>query len=77
MDLVVKPAGHLSWAATVDNTLICTSRTPLLSAARKLLQLGVPPQTELRMFEEHSHIVAVTTTVGRAARLTLEEWQHS
>jgi hypothetical protein len=73
MDVTVKPVGHLTWSAYVDNNLLCTSRTPLLSAARKLLQLGVPPQTELRMLHDGNSVVAMTTTVGQAAKLTVEE----
>lgn len=59
--------------AKVAGREVVTSRTPLLSAARALLAEGVPPETVLLMKHEGSDVVAMRTTVGAAAKLTVAE----
>jgi hypothetical protein len=48
------------------------ARTPFLSMARKLLEEGVPPETAYGMRHE-SEPISLTTTVGAAAQLSVEE----
>ena len=53
--------------------LLSSSRQPLLDAARVLLAQGIPPETPLAMQHKGSAIIAMTSTVGEAAKLTVEE----
>jgi hypothetical protein len=73
MEIIVAETGSARFAAWLNGELLCQSRTPLLSAARELLGRGVPASTELAMRHAGSSIVAMRTTVGAAARLTVEE----
>jgi hypothetical protein len=71
--LVVSEVSPGRFVAHVDRDLVCESRTPLLSGARVLLERGVPPETGLVMRHAESLAVAMRTTVGVAAALTVEE----
>lgn len=73
MRVIIEPASSATWHMTVDNEHLGVSRTPLLSAARKLLARGIEPATELEMLRRGSETVAMRTTVGVAARLTVKE----
>src|SRR6516165_7350665 len=53
--------------------LLSSSRQPLLAAARVLLAQGIPPETPLAMQHKGSATIAMTSTVGEAAKLTVEE----
>ena len=53
--------------------LLSSSRQPLLDAARVLLAQGIPPETPLAMQHKGSATIAMTSTVGEAAKLTVEE----
>jgi len=52
--------------------LLSSSRQPLLDAARDLAQ-GILPETPLAMQHKGSATIAMTSTVGEAAKLTVEE----
>lgn len=69
----VSPAAHGRFSASVGSEIVCTSRTPLLSAARRLLDRGLPPDTPLAMRYAGSATIAMHTTIGLAAGLTVEE----
>jgi DNA-binding Lrp family transcriptional regulator len=49
------------------------SRTPLLSAVRELQRRGVRDSAEIGVRHAGSTVIAMTTTVGAAARLAVEE----
>ena len=53
--------------------LLSSSRQPLLDAARVLLAQGIPPDTPLAMQHKGSATIAMTSTVGEAAKLTVKE----
>lgn len=61
------------WRATWLGHELACSRTPLLSAARELQRRGVRDTAEIGMRHAGSTIIAMRTTVGAAARLTVEE----
>jgi hypothetical protein len=52
---------------------LCRSWTPLLAGARVLLADGVAPNTVLHMRHTGSDMVALSSTVGAAAGLTVHE----
>jgi hypothetical protein len=53
--------------------LLSSSRQPLLDAARVLPAQGIPPETPLAMQHKGSATIAMTSTVGEAAELTVKE----
>ena len=53
--------------------LLSSSRQPLLDAARVLLAEGIPPETPIAMQHKGSATIAMTSTVGAAAKLTVKE----
>ena len=53
--------------------LLSSSRQPLLDAARVLLAEGIPPETPIAMQHKGSATIAMTSTVGEAAKLTVKE----
>jgi hypothetical protein len=59
--------------ARVGERLLCVSRQPLLDAARLLIREGHDPATRLVMKHAGSTTTAMTTTVGIAARFTVED----
>jgi hypothetical protein len=59
--------------ARIGDRLICTSRQPLLAAARVLVGEGVDPSAVLEMKRPGSSHVALRAPVGVAARLTVDE----
>lgn len=74
--IISPPLRGNRWRATwLGNELAC-SRTPLLSAARKLQRRGVRDDAVLAMRHAGSDVVAMRTTVGAAARLTVVERDH-
>jgi hypothetical protein len=59
--------------ARLDGTLLTTSRTPLLDAARRLRQLGCSPYDTIEMRYIGSDTVALSALIGTAAGLTVAE----
>jgi hypothetical protein len=56
-----------------DGRLLGRSRTPLLDGTRALLAAGYPPNTILVMKHAASDDVALTSIIGAAARLTVND----
>jgi hypothetical protein len=73
LGLVPIPATPGRYAAMLDGREMCRSRQPLLDVARLLLVLGEPPETVLTTRHQGSGIVAQRSTVGEAAKWTIEE----
>lgn len=61
------------FAAHMDERTLAVSRTPLFSAARVLIDEGHSPDDEICMQHIDSATVSIKTTVGVAARLSVEE----
>jgi len=59
--------------AAVGRTLVTSSTTALLDAARVLAAEGVPAHTRLAMRHAGADHDALTSTVGAAARLRVQE----
>jgi hypothetical protein len=57
----------------VGDRLLCRARTPFFTAARKLLAEGHPDDTRLVMRHEGSSMTALSSTLRRAASLTVLE----
>lgn len=73
MNINVSTAGRGHYHAHLDGRHLCTSKTAFFDAARLLKAEGVLPQESLTMTREGSNVVCLTSTVGEAARLTVEE----
>ena len=58
------------------STWLCTSRSPLLDAARVLIGLGHPPQTILKARHRGAANVSLRARLGLAAVLIVEESAH-
>jgi hypothetical protein len=73
-DILVTPQGRGRYMARLGERVICVStRQPLLDAARVLLAEGVAPEARIAMRHEGSPHVALSSTVGKAAKLTVVE----
>jgi hypothetical protein len=73
LHIVVRPVGRGRYAALLDGQEICRSETPFFSAARQLLSQGYAPSRLLTMRHDRSAAVAIRSTIGRAAGLTVDE----
>jgi hypothetical protein len=73
MNITIRPLGREHFAALLNDRLLCESRTPFLSAARILQREGIPEDTIITMTHEGSATVAMQSTVGKAAGLTVLE----
>jgi hypothetical protein len=51
--------------------LICISHQPLLDGARALLAAGADPETAIAIQHDGAHYVAMTSTIGTAAIVTM------
>lgn len=72
--LIMRPLGNGRYRAVRSDGLICVeSRTPFFDAARFLLKIGTPPDTELTCSHLGSDTVAMRSTVGEAAKWTIQE----
>jgi hypothetical protein len=56
-----------------DRVILKSSRQPLLDAARVFLAEGVPPDTRIAMRHAGSDHDALSSTIGKAAGLTVAE----
>lgn len=65
--------GPLFDGAIDGRIVVCRSTQPLLDGCRALLAEGVDPTTPISMRHVGSEIDALTSTVGKAAALTIEE----
>jgi hypothetical protein len=59
--------------ATFNGTVVRSSATPFVEAARVLLAEGVPPATPLVMRHAGENYDALRSTVGVAAKLTVKD----
>jgi hypothetical protein len=75
--VTISPAGGQRFHARVQDRHLCTSRTPFFAAARVLMNEGAEPETPITMSHEGSCIVSLRSTVGQAARLSVEESERS
>jgi hypothetical protein len=73
MVIIVRSLGRGRFAPLINGRALHASATPLLSAARVLQAKGVPDDTSLEMIHEGSTVVALRSTVGKAARLRVNE----
>jgi hypothetical protein len=73
LELVVAPSAGGRFAARLDGRELCASTKPFLDAARVLMAEGVDPATVLQMRHADSATVAMRSTVGTAAGLTVLE----
>jgi hypothetical protein len=70
--LTVSPTRAGMFEALIDGRPICTSRQPLLDAARVLLAEGFDPDTYLVMRHVGSADDSLSASLGIAAQLTVE-----
>jgi hypothetical protein len=61
------------YTARADGRLLCRSRQPFLDGARELLASGYPADSIIIMRHAGTEVVAMTSTIGNAARLTVTE----
>lgn len=73
MNIVIKAIGTVQYEALLYGEVLCRSRTPFLSAARKLLARGLAPETELTATQPGSPVVCLRSTLGEAAHWTVVE----
>jgi len=74
IELEIKPIGRGMYRAWLgDRVLVRSTREPLLAGARVLLAEGVPAATRIGMRRAGSAEIALSSTVGGAARLTVIE----
>jgi hypothetical protein len=74
IELVLVPAGIGRYVATLDGkSIVRPTRQPFLDAARVLLALGHDPATLIEASHRGSAIVAMRSTIGEAAKWTVEE----
>lgn len=59
--------------ARLDDRLICISHQPLLDGARALAAEGIDPENQIAMRHEGAAYDALRSTIGAAAKLTVEE----
>jgi hypothetical protein len=60
------------YTARCNGRLLCRSRQPFLDSARELLATGYPADTIIVMRHAGSAVEALRSTIGAAARLTVE-----
>lgn len=70
--ITIEPAGRTSYKTYYNDTLIGTFRTPLYSAARKLVELGVDPSETLGMARKGSALALSGRISVLAGRTVLE-----
>ena len=74
MNLVLKPKGGGRFQAYLFAQPVGPpTRQPLFDSTRLLLQRGIPAETELTTSHIGSSTIAMRSTVGEAAKWTIEE----
>jgi len=80
LNIIVSPRSLTTkgqiYEARLDGVPLCQSLTPLLSAARVLLDAGHAPDTVVTMAHEGSSVVSLRSTLAKAAKLTVVDNQH-
>jgi hypothetical protein len=64
---------HGKFVVMLDGRRLCVSRQPLLEAARVLIREGIDPTTPIATRHTGADFDAMTSTVGAAAKWTVEE----
>jgi hypothetical protein len=62
-----------AFTARVDGAELCTSRKPLLDAARRLIELGYNPGSFVEMWHAGADHFSLRARLGDAAKLTVDE----
>ena len=73
MNITVSPAGRGRFHARLGDRHLTTTKTPFFDAARILKDQGVPLDQPLTMTHEGSGTVALRSTVGAAAKLSVQD----
>jgi hypothetical protein len=75
IEIVVTPVGKSRFEArlAVSGHVLGTFSAPLCGAARVLLSERIQPETEIQMRHAASDVIALRSTVGVAAGLTVVE----
>jgi hypothetical protein len=77
IEIVITPLGYKSpgrfEVRLGDRPILKSSRQPLLDAARVLAGEGVSPDTRIAIRDAGANHVALSSTIGTAARLTVAE----
>jgi hypothetical protein len=68
------PGHFVAKLASNGDTLVASSRMPLLDAARRLLALGHPTDTMLVM--KHGQAESLRATIGKGAALAVKETEN-
>ena len=67
---------HGKFVVTLDGRQLCISSQPLLDGARVLINEGVDPATPIATRHAGADFDAMTSTVGAAAKWTVEEGER-
>ncbi len=67
MNITVRHLGDGRYAALLNGRVLCKSKTPFFTAARKLQREGIPDDTTISMLHEGADLVTLRSTVGYAA----------
>ena len=73
LELVAMTLRSGRFEARLGDRTVCVSSKPFLDAARVLLAEGGDPGTVLQMRHQGSATIALRSTVGAAAKLTIDE----
>jgi hypothetical protein len=73
MNITIRPLGRGRFAASVGQRLLCESKTPFFTSARILQAEGVPDDTPITMTHDGSSVVAMRSTVTKAASKVVHE----
>jgi hypothetical protein len=76
--ILLVPHGIGRFVATLNGmTIIKPTRQPFFNAARALLQLGYDPTLRLCARHQGATIIAMSSTIGEAAKWAIEERDRS
>lgn len=76
ISIIVEPVARAPGrftAALTDGSIVCSSVTPMLTAARKLLALGHSPGALLLVRHVNREDVTMSARLGQAAELSVDE----
>jgi hypothetical protein len=74
MEITITPQGAGRFEVRLgDHIILKSSRQPVADAARVLVGEGIDPKARIQMRHEGSPHVALSSTIGKAARLTVAE----
>jgi hypothetical protein len=74
IEITITPQGCGRFKVRLGRRLVLeSSAEPLLDSARVLADMGVPPDTRIAMRHPGANNVALSSTIGQAARLTVDD----